>query len=1692
MKQLNTLLCLIALLIAGKAMAQPASYGDEWIDYSKTYYKFKTGTEGVFRITKAALDAAGLAPTAGTGYILYRDGREVTIYVSNNGQFGNGDYIEFYAPHASGRLDAELYANPAWQVNEKRSLFTDSATYFLTVDNSTTHFRYANVPNNIPGNPTAVNSCYTISDLHFNRTFAAGRHIVDGQPIFASLFEQGEGFVDTFLYSGAPQNYTLNTPNAVGGQNAQLKLVAARNNYQTSPLAIPVKLYLNGQQVADSSMTTDATKKFNLTVSSSLLTATNTVQFAPTTNSTTYDVSGVAWVELRYPRNFDVSGLQYFRFELTPSSTQQYLEFQNFNHGGTAPRLYDVTNSKWYSGDISQTGKTRYYIDASFDGRELILVAAANTSNLSFVKTIQFTDYAANTAAQGDYVIITHKGYTAITNGRNYVQDYAAYRQSAAGGSRDVTMADVTDLYDQFAYGVEMHPLAIKHFLQAAYYKWTVKPHDVFLIGKGIYYPLYRKYLQSPNSYNFTAVLPTYGEPGADVDFVNFLPSQHQAMNIGRLSAWNPQEIGTYLDKAKAYEANINSAAVPNASNDLWKKRVLHIVGGRNAAEQAGFLTTLNNGGSVLADTAFGAMVTIVAKNTTVPTSMIESQMVDSLINSGLSFVSYHGHASATGFEFNLNSPELYNSTPKFPHFLALGCDVAQIFATNVNKTVSEKFLAASTGGSISMIASDNLQYANFHAKYLPGFYKSVSQRNYGKTIGDHHHFIYDSLRTTDNSDFTFFHLESMLLQGDPALVVPGEAKPDYHVNNTGLTTMPVNVTTQLDSFKLNIVAFNLGRAITDTVRLKITHTNPANAIATVNILSLLNLYNTDTVSLSIPINKTEDLGLNKYTVTIDDGDEFDEVSESNNVAVLELFIYSDNLVPVYPQEFSIVSTQGITLKASTLNAFRPTGIYRLEIDTTELFNSSVKQATTISSAGGVIKWTPTIAYQNNTVYYWRTTFDSVQNGGYQWSGSSFIYLAGSAPGWNQSHYYQYLKDKTDSLTYGTDRKFAFPTSITKVKAINSVFSENGSTPWNTADYVRVLVNGSDAQRAGCPPFGGTLQVMVFDSASNAVWRNSFAGTAGAYGQCNTTRNVYAFEFPVYTKQGRDDASRFIRDSIPNGNFVLVRNFINDLAYTPSYAADWKADTLINGTGQSLYHVLYNMGFTLIDSFNSQKAFIFLRKKGSTAYPVHQFIGVDKQEKLEKEFDLPKTRSDGKLISTIIGPASKWNTLKWQTSALDNLAQNDIPIVTVYGIDSNGVETVLFTDRSKDTSLAFINKNIYPRIRLSWKSQDTINYSSAQLDYWRVLFEPVPEAALNPALHFAYTEDTVEVGKTIDFSTAIENLTALPMDSMLVRYKIIDASGVSHTIGNVRYKGLTGNDTLHASFKIDPSDYAGNNLLFIEANPDNDQPEQYHPNNLGYLPLYVESDERNPLIDVTFDGVHILNKDIVSAKPFIKISLKDENKYLALDDTSLLKVSIRYPGDAPSNRRAISFDGTVCRFIPATTGDKKNEAFIEYRPTFLEDGVYELYVNGRDKAGNEAGATDYQISFEVINKSTITHVLNYPNPFSTSTAFLFTLTGSVLPSQFKIQILSVTGRVVREITRQELGPIHVGRNITEYKWDGRDQYGQVLGNGVYLYRIVTAINGEGIEHRSDMDGNADVNNVDKFFKNGWGKMYIMR
>jgi len=331
---------------------------------------------------------------------------------------------------------------------------------------------------------------------------------------------------------------------------------------------------------------------------------------------------------------------------------------------------------------------------------------------------------------------------------------------------------------------------------------------------------------------------------------------------------------------------------------------------------------------------------------------------------------------------------------------------------------------------------------------------------------------------------------------------------------------------------------------------------------------------------------------------------------------------------------------------------------------------------------------------------------------------------------------------------------------------------------------------------------------------------------------------------------------------------------------------------------------------------------------------------------------------------------------------------------------------------------------------------------------------------------------------------AFKNISQRSFDSLLrVKVTIRDRNNNDHVTYLPPRKALVPGDTLLISYTFNTANYPGANTLTIDVNPDNHQREQYHYNNILNKNFFVKEDNFNPLLDVTFDGVHILNNDIVSSKPNVLVKLKDESRFLALADTSLLKVQVRFPDQSIHEYHF----GDSMIFIPANVASGENTASIEFRPYFPEDGEYELIVSGKDVNGNKAGDLDYHVSFTVINKPMISNLLNYPNPFTTSTAFVFTVTGSQPPQNMRIQILTITGKVVREITIDELGPIHVGRNITEFKWDGTDMYGQKLANGVYLYRVLTNLNGKSLEKYK-----ADGDNTDKFFNKGYGKMYLMR
>ncbi|MCC7095427.1 MAG: hypothetical protein IT277_14670, partial [Ignavibacteriaceae bacterium] len=55
------------------------------------------------------------------------------------------------------------------------------------------------------------------------------------------------------------------------------------------------------------------------------------------------------------------------------------------------------------------------------------------------------------------------------------------------------------------------------------------------------------------------------------------------------------------------------------------------------------------------------------------------------------------------------------------------------------------------------------------------------------------------------------------------------------------------------------------------------------------------------------------------------------------------------------------------------------------------------------------------------------------------------------------------------------------------------------------------------------------------------------------------------------------------------------------------------------------------------------------------------------------------------------------------------------------------------------------------------------------------------------------------------------------------------------------------------------------------------------------------------------------------------------------------------------------------------------------------------------------------------------------------------------PEEINIKIFTIAGRLVREI---KLSSSELKYDFNKIYWDGRDEDGDILGNGIYLYKVI--------------------------------------
>mgnify|MGYP006286875019 CR=1 FL=1 len=1645
----------ICLSLAFAAKAQ--NYGNEWIQYEQQYFAIPIAEKGIYHLEYNTMLEAGvpLGTFDPRSFQIFARGEEIPLIVTNesSGVFLPGDYIEFYAEKNDGWFDEEFYEMESRHPNSNHSLINDTITYYLTWNNLLNNKRFAIQEDNNFSGYTPANWFWFTSRQDYTSSYYAGE--TNNYGVTQPHYTETQGWFDSPLNLGQSRTKTLPTSNIyTAGPQANIEFaIAGASDYRPLDPDHHLQIQFAGNLV-DTLFDGYSLLLFTSNVAANSLNPSGTPFVFSSVNSlnSPVDRTALVYISVRYPHTFNMRNQGSISLEL-PASTGDKTLISFTDLGAPDPEsvwVYNLTNNTKVKAFFDENSN-RALITNPSQLREIFITSDLQIKTVSNIRPVssntenfaKFRNFLSAENINSDYLMITHRSLmSAAENFRNF-RNSTGY---------NVLLADVEELYHQFAYGIKKHPLALRHFAKFTIDNFSAPPRKLFLIGKTRPASVYRN---NPSAYA-ASLVPSFGDPPSDILITAGLNNSGYtpALGTGRLAAQNPAHVSLYLDKVIQYH---NAQQQP----EEWMKNILHFGGGSSISEQNVLASYLRQYQQTVEDTLFGAYVRTFLKSSTDPIQINQSDSLKQLINNGVSIMTFFGHAAGIGFDMSIDYPGEYSNYGKYPFLVANSCFAGDLYAGSVSS--SEEFVLIAEKGVIGYLAATVATGAFELNRYSNEFFRQISAKNYGKPIGYAIKETIDKIQTPNQYIRNIALLKT--LHGDPAVIINSQPKPDYKVENSDIFFTPKDVTTEIDSFMVNVISTNLDRAIRDSMFIDLERRFPDGSIESYQRRISTTLFK-DTISFKLPVDRQLGIGINLFTVTLDALNQIDELSVLNNTASNNLFIKSSDILPVVPHNYAITGQPAVTLKASTGDPFVSEKQYVFQIDTSSTFTNPVSQ--TLTNKGGVVSWTPPVSLADSTVYFWRVSLDSVYSGEYNWRKSSFQYLP-DKEGWSQAHFDQFENNHYQYVFFNQDERiFEFVNNINSIQAQTGIYPY---LPWNE-QYIRQ--NGVILEIFSClADVGNGMYFAVFDPVSAEPWISQNQGNnLGQYENFHCrVRDMYTFDYYSTSDLWQQRMEAFI-DTIPEGHYVLAVSHRNHNA---------------ENYQESLYQAFESLGSANIRGLQNNTPYFLFGTKGATIGTSREVIGSSVTSVIQLNDSIVTSWNKGNILSEFIGPASKWEAVHWKQENFDGL-DTDSVWLNVIGINTNGIKDTLLTNiPPEQETILLADHNItaeqYPYLQLMVNMMDDENRTPAQMKYWKVIYEGIPETAIDPSQHYVFEQDTIPEGDKIIFSAAIHNISNYDMDSLLVNYWIIDKDRQMHPLDYARQRPHPAGDILIDTIEVDTKGIPGQNSLWIEVNPNNDQLEQYHFNNIGQIPFYVEKDQINPLLEVTFDGRQIMDGEIVSANPFINIAIMDNNPFLALNDTSLVKVFLSTPMNPDPQRIYFYSHGKEnMKFFPANMPD--NTCTIEFEPVFEQDGTYTLRVQATDKSMNESGDNDYVISFDVINQSTITEVLNWPNPFSTATHFVFTLTGSRLPTYMKIQIMTVTGKVVREIDMSELGPIRIGRNITQYAWDGTDQYGDRLANGVYLYRVITNIDGQQVEQ--------NATSASKYFNQGIGKMYLIR
>lgn len=1655
----NKLITIFMLLVSLSSYGQT---GNEWIDLTQSYYKLKVIKNGFYRLTQSELQAIGfpISSVPANRIQLFRRGQEVALNVNANGD-GTLDYLEFYGQKNDGKSDTPLYEG-AGQPHTLYNLFSDTASYFLTYklgNESGKRMVFSSDKNASGLTPEPYHIAESLQ--LFVSDYAPGVKFGSGSAFMLSKYDDGEGWTGRFIGKGSFEDYSFSLVDYVSaGIDPILETVIVGGNTLNHNAEVAVGENTSSlSKLANVEFLGWGKTLFSGAVSSGNIGPAGELQVRITAKGypDLAERLSVNYLSVQYPQMIKLGDSENKVFTLSNPGSKAWLQIPTTNAPGT--RIFEITDpyNAVRLATTSFSSRIEAVVPNASSGKKIVAVTTPLT--VTEISVVNFPKY---NLGNKDYLIVTH---AALQNAGDPILAYKNYRESVAGGGYKVQVADIADLYDLYGYG-DPTPLAIRRFISDANNQNPIK--SVFLIGKG-----YTPPLNVFRDENITLNIPTYGHPGSDLMYTLGVGTdpRYPGVPIGRLNALTPSDVSSYLDKIKEMEA------LP--FNDLFRKDFLQLSGGINQSEIASFSNNIQGFTNILTKDFIGGRAFNTGKETN---DAVEFVDVTDQVNQGVGYITFFGHSSGTVTDIEIgrvSNPEFgFSNKGKYPIFIVNGCQAGEIFGTNT--TFGEDWMITPDLGAVGFIAHSSVATSSTLRRWSNLFYGIgfADDVFIEKSVGEVMKEV--SKRYLDqygSSNINLTQVYQMTLQGDPAYRLFGADHPDYHIDDTSLSASAIGAEEILatqDSFRVNIVVKNFGRTVSDSLVVQVDRSY-ADGSKDSYLKSFLRPLRQDTLAFYISNSPTKsNEGLNLLTVLLDPQNATEELNETNNSATLEVAIFSGNTVHAYPIDHGTLSSPQVKFIWHSSNLLEDERGYELEIDTQADFAGPNRRKFNVS---GEVLMTQSfdftsLSLSDSSTIYWRTRYaETKSEETNEWVNTSFTLISGVPEGWGQYTQEQVETDAITGINYNqSTNQWEFKESITPIDIL-TYGADKVNTDNLTLKDMKAIVGGvnffltSNTLDPTCQ--FNTFNAIAFDKESGDPYRPIKTTQIDVFNRevCGRLpQRVY--QFREVDMLGANSRFKVLVDNMRDGDMLVMFN-LGNVSYS-----NWDAvvENTLNTVGVDIASL----------SLTDGQPVIFVGRKGDASGSASTVINDGsatpiKEQKIDLQTDISGRFESGEIRSVRVGPARNWNDFSYRVAenANDNIG------IDVYGVDKQGnLATLASRSRSENIDFTAVDPILYPQMELSFTFNDNTDQTPAQFDFWQLNYEYPPEGIVLPN---GKSLSSIQEGEEIVRDFRFLNISEVDFrDSLSVMATLVNQNTGKNYTSSFKIPPALAGDTTDFSVRFSSFSKAGLNSMIVQVMPNEN--EAFALNNRITLTnlIDVKSDQANPVLDVTFDGYHILDGDVVSSKPTIVVRMRDDNKFIQKSDTVGINLSFKLPGDNSQFQR-ISFSDPRLEYTPAS----ENQDFqIEYQPGQLSDGMHALRVQAQDESGNKAGTEPYEINFEVINESTITHFYPYPNPFSTQCRFVFTLTGSDIPDEIKIQIMTVSGRVVREITQDEIGGIRIGNNITSYAWDGRDEYGDQLANGVYFYKVFINNQGNEITHRST--------NADRAFKHGFGKLYILR